>query len=239
MTGQDYIERSIVDLRESQSTAPSQQMMMYPDHAIWTADQLAEKTAELFGNAVIDIISGQREYVMPRRPWRFGGVCINDGSGNIFPLTPIAPEVADTRFFNWRGTNPGSPNYQGIPRYYVEQGTTSCVLLPTPNYNVQDGLRVWGYFNIGKWWDMSQECPLGDLYDEAMFRGISMRRCEEMLGVDPLYAEKLPVHTNAFNERFRDLKRMAYGKVASRRNAVPSLGTRFGGWGGWTVVGSI
>lgn len=237
MTGLDFIEDAKVRLGESQSTSAQQQSMLYPRHVRWAADKLARDTWALYRNAVTDIIDGQVEYSIPSRPFRLMAVCVNDGSGNIRPLDAITPETVDIQYGNWRTSNPTS-TYQGVPEFYLPEGLLEYKLFPTPNYSVQDGLLVGGYYGVDKWWNMADDSPLPEAYDEAIVMGTAWRRCVEMQRVDPTYASLIAQYKSEFESLKRDLYRESLGANAARRSgAVPAGGGRLGsfgaGWGWW------
>jgi hypothetical protein len=237
-TGFDVVSEIQVRLRESQSTTVQQQSMLYLRHVRRTLDEVGRRTWSIFDTAVCDIISGQTQYVMPHRPFELRTLNINDGNGNIFSIDSITMEEADDKFGLWRnGTQSSGPLYQGIPRFYVDEGTNVFWLLPTPNYNVQDGIIVNGYFGVDKWYTMDLPLPLPEGFDEVVMYGTAMRRCEEMKPQDVLYAQMLPDYSAKYEDLLCRHYREALGKTASRRNFIPSLGKRTGWGGGWSWLG--
>jgi hypothetical protein len=234
-----FIEEAKVRLGESLSTAAAQQSMLYAPHVRRIANRIAQRTYSLYASCVTDIISGKVTYEIPRRPFRLGSVCVNDGNGNIFPLAGVTYEQADGMFYNWRNQN--SPQqYQGVPAYYIDDGARSYTLLPVPNYNAQSGLLVNGYIGVDKWWNMADECPLpqNEAIDEAIIYGVCAERAMEMKKIDASYGSVQKDYEMKFAERLRELYRQAVGLNEARRNALPSMGKKLGAWsGGWGVYG--
>lgn len=238
-TGFNIISEVQVRLQESQSTTALQQAMLYTRHVRRVMDEVARRTWCIYKNAVTDLISGQLEYIPPARPYELRTVCVNDGNGNIRPLTALTPTQANNNFYNWQsgGTN---STYQGVPRFYVEQGTSTFIPLPVPNYNCQDGLIVGGYLGVDEWYTPDMCIPFDTGFEEVIVLGVAWRRCIEMAPFDPMYAQMLPQYKSDYLEILDRLYMESMRRTASRRGGlVPSSGNRvgsFGGcWGWWGV----
>jgi hypothetical protein len=251
MTGNDIIQSGLVRLGESLSTGAQQQSMLWPDHVRWAANRLARDTWCLYRLASTDILMGQGVYKMPKRPFRAMAVLVKDDNGNIWPISGITAEQADSLYYNWRASPGSSPPaglpstsvpqiYQGVPVQYIDDTLDTLCLIPIPNYGAQDGLMVAGYYGVDKWWDMNDECPLPDGHQQAVITGACWQRCEEMLMIDPRYAAVLPRYQSRFESEKRDLYRECVGAIEARRGQVPSMGKRMGayglGWGFWGVA---
>jgi hypothetical protein len=164
---------------------------------------------------------------------------VNDGNGNIWPLTSITPEKADQQFFNWRSAqNTSGGLYPGIPAYSIESGEQSLTLLPVPNYSCEDGLMIGGYYGVSTdWYDMSAESPLDSSMDLAIGYGTMMYRCIEMLAIDSTkYGGLLKIYTALFEQYIRRSYKEALVKTASRRAGVVSDKANRWSGNGWSFV---
>jgi hypothetical protein len=238
MTGQDVIQRVLVDLGESKSTAAVQQMMRYPDHVRFTADQIARRTWSLYKTAVTDIIANQIEYTLPSKPFRDMAMNIVDAYGFVWPIAQITPEQADQQYFGWR--DPQNLYLgDGRPRVAIVEGLLTYKLYPVPNYNAQDGLMISGYFGVDKWYDINMESPLQVGADECWIAGVSLRRCKEMRRVDPTYSELIPSLEIDYRTLWQQLYGESVGANAARRGGIiPAIGNRYNLGGGWSWGGS-
>lgn len=220
-----------------------QQAQLWPRHVRRAANDVAKLTWSLQRTATIDVVANQVQYTMPSRMFYVSTVCVNDGFGNIWPLGSSNEALADNQLWNWRASgNVTGPTYQGVPSACIVEGLQTFKLIPVPNYSVEDGLIVGGYFGVDKWWSMSDECPLPDdeEYNEAVEVGACYRRCMEMKSVDPLYAAGAVDYKLQADEIIRNLYRQSTTANQSRRDGtIPSLGNRMGNWGaaGWNWVG--
>ena len=240
MTGQEMIDEIQVRLQESLSTSALQQGMLYPRHVRRAADKVARDFFCLYATSTTDLIANQTSYEFPIRPFRFDRLRVDQGNGVITPIAGISPDAADSKFPNWTGQ---PPVLQGVPQFYVDAGSDTLALVPTPNYSVQDGIYTDGYFGVDQWWDMEDDCPLNEAYDEIIIVGALIRRCSEMMGTDPIYAVKKKDAQDPHNEDgYPALSRRHYreriGRSEATRNAIPSRGKRLGAWSGWTVWGA-
>jgi len=245
-TGLYYAEESRVRLGESLSTAAAQQSMLYSAHARRVANRIAKKTYCLYLTSTVDIINGQAFYPIPHRPFRLDTVCVNDGNGNIFPVSGLTYAQADSMYYNWRSQTVAPlnqagnlPVYQGVPVNYIDDGAKTLILLPVPNYNAQAGLLVTGYFGVDKWWDMSDECPLpqDEQYGEVLVYGICAERALELKKIDSSYASVQADYESKYKRGILDLYKQALGANEARRSAIPTLGKRLGYCDGVAVWG--
>lgn len=238
MNGNDMIEECQLRNQESLSTTAAQQSMLYPDHVRRSADTIARTLHILFATSETDIISGQLQYVLPKRPFRSESFRANDGNGNVFPLTALNTEAANSKFYNWNAQPPASPVWQGLPQFIVDNGGADVYILPVPNYNCQGGLMIDGYFGVDKWWNMNDDSPLEEGYDEVIIVGACIRRCMEMITVDNGYSTRLPLYQGQYSDLMRRHYRERIGRSEATRQAVPSRGKRLGSWAGWTIFSS-
>lgn len=224
-------------LGESLSTAAQQQTMLYPRHTRFTLDRVARETWTLYRTAVCDIVAGQPEYVLPAAPFRIESICTQDGSGNVFPLAAITEQEADRQFWNWRTPISDSAALTGVPRYFVERGMMSFSLLPVPQFSVQDGLLITGYWGVSDWWGMDDESPLPSFCDEATRNGLCYLRCLEMQRLDPTYGPLIKQYLDLFTASLRDAYGTSLSATPARRGGlVPSRGSGMGAGGfgaGW------
>ena len=238
MTGNAFISTSVLMLGEELNSTLAVQSTLYPSHVRNAMDKLARRCWCFYRQAVADLVEGQVQYRFPLKPYREMAININDGNGNIFPITSITPEGADRKFPNWRATpNQTGSTYQGVPQYIIEMGMQTCSLLPIPNYNCQDGLIVAGYFGIGPWYPMEDESPLDESMDDAIQYGTCYFRCKEMKSIDPTKYGPLEAQYKVdFEERVRMSYRESLSKTESRRAGVTSdKGYRWNLGGSWSL----
>jgi hypothetical protein len=237
VTGQEIIDEVQVRLQESLSTTALQQSQLYPRHARRAADKVARNYHCLFATATTDLISGQVQYEIPKRPFRSESIRVNAGNGVTFPIDGLDFAAANSKFPNWTQS---PPVWQGVPQFYVDSGGTTIYLVPVPNYGVQDGLLIDGYYGVDKWWDMEDDCPLPESYMDTgiVVLGAVIERCSEMLGTDPIYAAKKKDAEIDYDKLHRQLNRERIGRSEATRNAIPTRGKRLGAWSGWVVWGA-
>lgn len=233
------IDEIQVRLQESLSTTALQQSQLYPRHVRRAADKVARDHHCLFATASTDLISGQVQYDIPKRPFRLESVRVNAANGVIFPIAGKGFDSANSDFPNWTSS---PPVWQGVPQFYVDSGGKTFYVVPVPDYGAQDGLLVDGYFGVDEWWDMEDDCPLPEGYEEIIIAGALIRRCDEMLGSDPIYAAKKAAAENprsetSYSALHRRCARERIGRSEATRNAIPSRGKRLGAWSGWVVWG--
>ena len=208
------------------------QSTLYTRHASRAADKLARECWALYGHAVQPIIENQPMYELPAAPYRFDTCSVNDGYGNIYPISAITTQEANAKFPNWLS----SGQWPGIPQCYVEEGIKRFYLLPIPNYSIQDGITITGYWGVPfGLWDMSTDSPLGTNFDEAVMLGTCYYRCREMKAIDP---QKYGPLEQQYKRDFQDAIEQNYGE------AVESTEARRGGvvparqqWYGWWAFG--
>ena len=235
-TGNDFIQVSMNDLGENLSGLTELQQSRYPSHVRQAMDLVARRSWCLRRMATTDIIAGQVQYDFPLRPFREMAINVNDGYGNIWPVTSITPERADQLFPNWRAAqNTSGSYYEGVPRYFIESGPKVFSVLPVPNYSVMDGIMIEGYFGVGDWYSMDMESPLDQSMDWVIGLGTKWLRCREMKSIDPVKYRPLEQdYVKDFDGYIRMTYREALAKTASRRAGVTSdKSNRYSCVGGW------
>lgn len=231
----------VSDITELQGT-------MLPTWLRRSADMIARKTWSIYRWAVTDIIQYQQDYVLPSAPFRFDDIYASYYNRPPYVLNAITTAQAADQCYNWIATSQNQEQlqvWQGIPSDYILEGVTKYKLYPIPNYNLQDGLMICGYWGVSdKDWAMQDDCPLPDqsAYNDAVITGAKVRRCKELSALNPEFAAKYGPMAKEFEAdlapMIRDLYKLSAGATEARRGGVVPSGGRRNGWAaGWTYVG--
>jgi len=223
-TGWDVAYEAMLRLGEDRSTLASQQQQLYTRHVRREMSDVAKTTFSLYRNAVTDLIAGQQEYCPPSRPFSRQTINILDGQGNVWPLNPITAAQADNKpwYHNWR-----SPQFQvqGIPSTYIEEGISNYVLYPVPNYSMENGVIISGYWAVGEWFNMAdclpREWDCDANFFEVLVLGVCIKRCMEMMSRDPAtYGPLLQMYEPRYKDMLDTLRMESMRRSAGRRSGV-------------------
>jgi hypothetical protein len=226
-TGQQMALIAAKELGETKSTLESIDSVLWERHVRAAVRHVARKSEGYVNNALVDIVQNQREYMVPRMPFRIFSVHIVWPGGNKLPISVKTQQQMDAANPLWLSNNGVAVHSQ--PMTIVIDGATvksKIHLYPIPYYSMPQGLDIYGAFDDAGW-VFSDECPLDDAGTDLAIMYAKYLRCFEFKYKSAEYAAQSKEIKLLFDERLidymRDIQNRNVGDLMS-----PAATTIFG-----------
>lgn len=189
-------------------------------------DELAGPGIDCYWNyQTFDIVSGQSDYCASEA-YKVTGISWKDALSYWRPLPVKLPETMDKIHPGWRNT-PSS----AFPRIVIRKGSGWLQLWPTPNFSVDEGIKVEGFMQtnasgVSTWAADSANCPLPTWSHTPICWGAAwLMAMQGLMSVDETVAKRMSMGVDRLEAKWKQQKGIVESAAYSQYDTAANPST--------------